>query len=447
LEVYGNISFNGTFVSNNSSVTLYGCSSPTTITSNAGITFFNLIINNSAGVILGGTNSITANNSINLINGVVTTGSNTLNLINTNASNLTYSNGFVFGNLRRGIVNNTSTYFFPIGNGTNPSDRHLAAIINNNLNGVTFFTGSINDFIQSSPNNDAALNTTQVGTKINTTVGETSGQTVIWNFSTEGIRTAGSFGLRLYVENTTLSSFDDDQFCTLRRTNTASYANFLTEDITTIIPPAGSAGRIVNSGNGFAQRTGYIIPGQFTIGKSSMGPLPVELSSFEAKCDKKEVLLKWTTATEINNDYFEVERILENGTTSSIAKIKGAGNSNKSLNYQIIDRYPNDGTNYYRLKQTDMDGKYKYSETISLNCNNESKQLSKVYPNPGHHELFIETADPNYIKQGFKIYDSKCQLIKEGIIDQKVNIQTTNFSSGIYLILLENGESFKWIKF
>jgi hypothetical protein len=178
-----------------------------------------------------------------------------------------------------------------------------------------------------------------------------------------------------------------------------------------------------------------------------MGPLPVELSSFEAKCDKKEVLLKWTTATEINNDYFEVERILENGTTSSIAKIKGAGNSNKSLNYQIIDRYPNDGTNYYRLKQTDMDGKYKYSETISLNCNNESKQLSKVYPNPGHHELFIETADPNYIKQGFKIYDSKCQLIKEGIIDQKVNIQTTNFSSGIYLILLENGESFKWIKF
>jgi hypothetical protein len=447
LDIYGNISNSGTFIPNNSTVTIYGCSSPTTITSVAGITFSNLIINNSAGVILGGTNNVTVSTSLNLINGVVTTGSNNLILSNSIASNLTYSNGFVFGNFRRRIVSNTSTYFFPIGNGTNPSDRHLAAFINNNLTGITSITGSVNDFIQISPNNDASLNTTQNGTVINSTIGETTGQTVIWNFSPIGARTGGNFGIRLYVENTTLNSSDDNQFCPLRRTNTTSYVNFLTEDASTTIPSGGSAGRIFSSGNGFAQRSGYTALDQFTIGKSGLGPLPVELTSFEANCNNEEVILKWTTASEVNNDYFELERINGDVKPVSITKIKGAGNSKQTKYYQFIDSSPNQGINYYRLKQTDLDGQYKYSETISVNCNNKSNQWSNIYPNPGQKELYIETIDPNYVKQTYKIYDSKCQLISEGILEQKVNIQTTEFSSGIYLILLENGESFKWVKF
>jgi len=63
--------------------------------------------------------------------------------------------------------------------------------------------------------------------------------------------------VRLYVENTSLNSLDDNAFCTLKRSNTSSYVNFLSLDATTSIPITGAPGRIYNTGNGYAQRIGY----------------------------------------------------------------------------------------------------------------------------------------------------------------------------------------------
>ena len=98
-------------------------------------------------------------------------------------------------------------------------------------------------------------------------------------------------------------------------------------------------------------------------------PLPVELISFTASLEGSNAILNWITASEINSDYFEIERSLDGINFESISMIDGAGNSNHQLSYSDID-YNVDllgvSVFYYRLKQTDFDGSYSYSQIVPL---------------------------------------------------------------------------------
>jgi hypothetical protein len=120
---------------------------------------------------------------------------------------------------------------------------------------------------------------------------------------------------------------------------------------------------------------------EFILG-SSGDPLPVKLLNFKAINEKKNVNLKWSTVSEINNDFFTVERSDDGVDWVEIANLKGAGNSNKQNNYSTFDYFPVKGQSYYRLKQTDFDGKYSYSdvETVFLEGNVNADIL--LYPNP-----------------------------------------------------------------
>ena len=90
--------------------------------------------------------------------------------------------------------------------------------------------------------------------------------------------------------------------------------------------------------------------------------LPIELISFTAERFENEVILKWVTETENNNDYFTLERSNNGNDFISIGEINGAGNSTSILKYVFTDDAPNAGMNYYRLKQTDFDGNTSYSQ-------------------------------------------------------------------------------------
>lgn len=116
--------------------------------------------------------------------------------------------------------------------------------------------------------------------------------------------------------------------------------------------------------------------------------LPIELLSFSAKYNgQNAVNIKWSTASERNNDYFNVERSADSIQFIPINKIVAGGNLTQFTNYSAVDRSPLQGLSYYRLKQTDYDGKFTYSDIVSVRINEKTDQLSfDAYPNPSSGE-------------------------------------------------------------
>ena len=118
-------------------------------------------------------------------------------------------------------------------------------------------------------------------------------------------------------------------------------------------------------GNGFTLYWTGGVGGSSTATLSCV--LPIELLSFTLyKNNNNDILLKWTTASEINNDYFTIEKSNTDIDFEILTNVRGAGNSSQLLNYSYIDYNPYNGINYYRLKQTDYDGQYSYSEIIAI---------------------------------------------------------------------------------
>ena len=117
-------------------------------------------------------------------------------------------------------------------------------------------------------------------------------------------------------------------------------------------------------------------------------PLPVELLSFDARPFNNEVLIEWSTASEINNDYFSIERSQDGEIWKSIANVKGAGNSNDVILYREVDESPFTGTSYYRLLQVDYDGTKNYSEMVAVEINGVS--ISSILPNPNDGTFQVE---------------------------------------------------------
>jgi hypothetical protein len=94
--------------------------------------------------------------------------------------------------------------------------------------------------------------------------------------------------------------------------------------------------------------------------------LPIKMGSFTGFHNGREVELDWTTITEKNNDYFIVQRTVDGIIYENIGTVKGAGTTNERQNYSLVDYRPYDGTSYYRIKQTDYDGAFEYSDIISV---------------------------------------------------------------------------------
>lgn len=134
--------------------------------------------------------------------------------------------------------------------------------------------------------------------------------------------------------------------------------------------------------------------GYYTIGtmNNALSPLPIELLSFDAIMNDKHVDITWATATEINNDYYTIEKSKDgiNFETSSI--VDAAGNSVSLINYKDVDTNPFEGISYYRLKQTDFNGTFSYSKIVSVNYTLSNDGIS-VFPNPTDGEININIKD------------------------------------------------------
>ena len=159
------------------------------------------------------------------------------------------------------------------------------------------------------------------------------------------------------------------------------------------------------------------------IGEVTCSPLPIELISFDGYADGEVNVLNWSTASERNNDYFTIERSEFGMKWQEIGKIDGAGNSSVEIKYEFIDQEPLVSTSYYRLKQTDYDGKYEYFDIISIE--NES-QIFYVYTKEGDNDHFYFSD-----KQYFELYNMMGQKVDRGESNQ---IDVSGLNPGIYLL-------------
>lgn len=122
------------------------------------------------------------------------------------------------------------------------------------------------------------------------------------------------------------------------------------------------------------------------------GPAPVEFINFKALQKENGISLEWSTAQEINNSYFEVQRSADgNSNWSKVATVNGAGNSQVIRNYSALDANPLSGINYYRVKQVDYDGHFKYSATVNVKTNLNRVGVS-VLANPFYNTLSVNFA-------------------------------------------------------
>ncbi len=116
--------------------------------------------------------------------------------------------------------------------------------------------------------------------------------------------------------------------------------------------------------------------------------LPVELTSFAAEARSNSVDLQWITASEHDNDRFEVERSTDGASFTAIGVVPGAGNSNQTTKYGYTDASPLEGLSYYRLRQVDIDGVYSFSNVESVVFRRNGTGLL-VFPNPGNDHMEV----------------------------------------------------------
>lgn len=172
--------------------------------------------------------------------------------------------------------------------------------------------------------------------------------------------------------------------------------------------------------------------------------LPIQLLSFTGNCDKQNVVLTWRTAWEMNNKYFTVEKSIEGINWQLVGTVESAGNSSIQHVYALTDRLPDTKASLYRLKQTDLDGNYKYSNIVAVKkCRSEDINNLAIYPNPsaGKFDLLFK-GDIGQI-HSIEIFNSSGQKLFESIgLLTKFNL--SNQSPGIYFMHVNlNSETVK----
>jgi len=200
----------------------------------------------------------------------------------------------------------------------------------------------------------------------------------------------------------------------------------------TVNNPAGAT-QYVMTHNGLGAGSRVTLLDCFVVGS---GPcvLPVELTTFNAQCRSNNLVeLNWTTLTEHNNDFFTIEKSRDGENWETIVNVKGAGNSYDKKNYTY--RY-NDNINsivYYRLKQTDFNKDFKYSQTVSMyDCNVKGKGTLIVFPNPSSSEVTFNTDVDGVEAEIYNVLGIKEAVFKLERGDNKINLSA--LSSGTYYI-------------
>ncbi|MBK8670907.1 MAG: T9SS type A sorting domain-containing protein [Saprospiraceae bacterium] len=163
--------------------------------------------------------------------------------------------------------------------------------------------------------------------------------------------------------------------------------------------------------------------------------MPVEMILFEVVKKETISILSFSTASETNNDYFTIERSGDGKSYDEIGTIDGAGNSSKEISYEFVDEKPLAGINYYRIKQTDFDGRFSYSEIRSVRF--KGLNNVNVTPRTTEGQINITTDLEAYT---IDIHNAAGQVVKTFPamgLDQTISIES--LVAGVYYIRINSG--------
>ncbi|WP_222933172.1 T9SS type A sorting domain-containing protein [Fulvivirga aurantia] len=211
-------------------------------------------------------------------------------------------------------------------------------------------------------------------------------------------------------------------------------------------PELGSANNPATFGDGYA------ITSSFTTGFSGFGAgdpgspppaLPLQLLSFTADNQGEDVILDWSSATEINTDYIEIEHSWDGEEFEKIGEVKAAGNSEKKIDYQFLHKDVAYGMHYYRLKTVDLDASFEYSWVESVFNKSSNFDIINIYPIPVKENANLHFSCDNagntcvlLINTWGVVVASKDYETQIGT--NQVSIDCSNFTTGVYFVVVEN---------
>ncbi|MGZ4060289.1 MAG: T9SS type A sorting domain-containing protein [Bacteroidia bacterium] len=421
ISLTGNWNNSGTFIHNNVKTVTFNGSAAQTISGTTTTGFNNLTINNSSGgvtlaspVIINGTAGI-----LTLTNGYLyTSATNTFTMNAGTSATGANNNSFVYGPMSK---TGSTDFIFPVG-----KDAEYRPISATSLSGSETFTA---EYFHADPNSvpydvtlkDPTLN--NIGRCeywiLNRAGAVNANVTLSWSDYSCGVTS---------LSNLSVARWDSGSGMWKDEGNTA----------TTGAPDPATG--TVKSGT-----VTSLSPFTLSSTLSGVNPLPIELLSFSAAYNNENAVdIKWSTASEKNNDYFTVERSADGMNFEKINIVHGAGNSTHTINYSSIDNSPLEGISYYRLKQTDFNGSYVYSKSVAVEINILNFEIISAGNSSAENALVINYACPANCIINFDLYDmtgNKVYFTSQNTsgANSKLLIPTGNLSHGVYLLKIYNG--------
>lgn len=460
LSVAGNWTNSGTFTCRNGLVTMNGSSAQTLNSGGTGNPFYNLTENNSSTGVSLSTNTTQVNNLLTLTNGAMNLNHNTLIVNNNSSAAITTTNGYVvsetytdvlvgsdyqvqnssLGFLQWNIGTTNGIYSFPMAtasgqsipfavqNSSSSSIGNVSVatwpapynVVNSLTNGP--FPWTVTNLNHN--NTDNSDNTVKRFWQLNKTG---AGQLDAMTFSclsTEAMNNAGNTALTNLVP---------------QRWNPALYWEApLTAGAAIIaIPGTDASSTVVN------------IPSlsPWTLTGNNV-ELPIHLLNFNAQYipESKSVKVLWQTVTEINNNYFTIDRTVDGFNFETIGNLNGAGNSNSLLSYSFNDENPLKGISYYRLKQTDFNGNSTYSNLapIAINSLGENYDtILKSYPNPASTNINLSFLAANNENVEIQISDFTGRIIQQKNVflnqgGNSIDLDVSDIPNGLYMVSVKS---------
>ena len=385
--------------------------------------FYNAIFTNPSGYTLS-TNNCVVENTLTMTDGNYTTGTNILQLGTSTSvlGTLSYTSGTVIGYFKRWFASSTvSNVLFPVGTATYyrpanisftgaPTGGSLTALYTSGN------AGTNNVDLVANPIDDGGYSLNKIS------------KDGYWTISAADALAGGTYSLDLTC--TGISGVTDySKLHMLKRSNSA-------------INWAALGSHSVATGSNsipIIHRTGLSGFSDFVPATGAENSLPVELLNFRGKCLNSKNVISWSTASEINNDYFLIEKSSNLIDFSILKQVKGNGNTNSISNYSTDD-LNHFNTIYYRLKQVDFDGKETIYNPISVTCNNERNSFEIYYSNQDDRLILNTTLDKSqditvkiYTVEG-KLLSSELKAIEGGTSSNY--IEMNHFSMGMYLLVI-----------